>query len=160
MMLYDFTGSPLAMEMAKISTSSGFRGGVAWIANEYILDTYPDRYPFPNDTRDVRVQKFSRLVFENDFNEIKLATCGVNGNSNLYRVPNDVDMLVATVRLWKDLNLLDVAPPLVRLVEETNGQIAAGLISVFAGDALTEFADMEAFENYSRVNNQRIIRGI
>jgi len=112
------TGSNLAIQMAQISSNSGFLGGVAWEANQKIKDDFGESYPGT-------IEKFSTMVFKNDFAQIKS-----NGNGG-FHVPSDLKMTQATVNLWKSVGLGDVAPPQVLLDNLKYGMARGATVSTF-----------------------------
>ena len=116
--LYEMTGSNLAIQMAQISSNSGFLGGVAWEANQQIKDDFGESYPGT-------IENFSTMVFKNDFAQIT-----PNGNGG-FHVPSDLKMTQATVNLWKSVGLGDVAPPQVLLDNLKYGMAGGAAVSTF-----------------------------
>ncbi len=135
--LYEFTGSQLAIEMAQISSNSGFLGGVAWKANDDIEAAYPSLYP-----KDVR--EFSIEIFTNDFTQIKQTACTLD-KKPIYWLPSDLDMLVSTVAVWGRHNLGHVAPPRLRLNLQKYWTPLAGLLSGKATDFVVNAIQSETF---------------
>ena len=114
--LYEMTNSNLAIQMAQISSNSGFLGGVAWEANQQIKEDFGGAYPGT-------IENFSIMVFKNDFAQIT-----ANGEGG-FNVPTDLEMTRATINLWKSVGLGDVAPPQVLLDNLEYGMAGGAAIS-------------------------------
>jgi hypothetical protein len=84
--LYDATGNPAFRDNLFIATRSGTIGGVAWNANQQILERYPDEYP-KDAAGNLSVSKFSWLVGESNLAVIKPIP-----GTNRFLVPSEADL--------------------------------------------------------------------
>lgn len=122
---YEFTGSKASLEMAKISSFSGFLGGIAKKANE-LLSVEPN-YPLEG------VIKFSSEIALEHFNNVLESYCK-HGSGVL----SDENILLAAQKIWKDKDLLEKFPgnskiALINFIE--------GFISLFPNDDRYTFSD-------------------
>ena len=95
---FELTGSNQALTEAKISTFSGFYGGVAELANENIKDLYPVEY-------NIEVDQFSREITARFIEDLE-DNLQDNGNGYL----TDDEMQYSARSVWDDKGLGDQFP--------------------------------------------------
>jgi len=159
-LLHNLTGSRLAFEMAQISSNSGQLGGVAWVANNYILANYPELYP-PDASGTPDIQVFSEMIFLADFNAIESSACTDDGF--LYEVPTDLEMVQVALGVWQSVGLGAVAPPLVRYYLETIGLGGDAFMMINVASEVTVGGNLvpdeydEAFSIIAEASDQEIM---
>ena len=88
LILYEATGNQAFLDNLFIATRSGTIGGVAWNANQQILEKYPVEYPRDPITGAPSISEFSYLVGKSNLAAIK---AGVQPDGR-YLVPSEKDL--------------------------------------------------------------------
>jgi hypothetical protein len=101
LILYAATGNPAFRDNLFIATRTGTIGGVAWNANQQILEKYPDEYPKDANGKP-SIAKFSWLVGQTNLAVIKETSPG----SGQWRVPSEAELHdAADHATWKAQDL-------------------------------------------------------
>ncbi len=118
MELYNLTGTPLFAEMAQISSNSGMLGGIAWRANDIIVNERPEIYPSPGSPADARISDFSKKIFEGNFEDIK--PIETDTGEQKYSIQDELGVSRRAYERWVEENpgFADIAPPLLRYVQQ------------------------------------------
>ncbi len=118
MELYNLTGTPLFAEMAQISSNSGMLGGIAWRANDIIVNERPEIYPSPGSPADARISDFSKKIFEGNFEDIK--PIETDNGEQKYSIQDELGVSRRAYERWVEENpgFADIAPPLLRYVQQ------------------------------------------
>lgn len=97
--LHELSGSQAALDMAQICSSSGLRGGVAWVINEAYTKTVPG---YPKEG----VEFFSKKIAAGDLELIQNAF----RNTQRYIIPTDLEMYKGALETWNKIGKESVPP--------------------------------------------------
>ncbi len=97
--LHELSGSQAALDMAQICSSSGLRGGVAWLINDAYTKTVPG---YPKEG----VEFFSKKIAAGDLELIQESF----EHTHRYYIPTDLEMYQGALKTWNDIGRQSVPP--------------------------------------------------